>query len=51
MATVVAMATLRKVWDIGYKAEVVEWLSGLPFLPATYERVCCCQIKVTDRSR
>lgn len=38
MATVVAMATLRKGWDIGYKAEVVEWLSELPFLPVTYGR-------------
>lgn len=36
MATVVAMATLRKGWDIGYKAEVVEWLLELSFLPATY---------------
>lgn len=46
MATVVAMATLRKGWDIGYKAKAVEWLSELPFLPVTYRRVCCCQIKV-----
>lgn len=50
MATVVAMATLRKVWGIGYKAEVVEWLSELLFLPVTYGRGCCCQIKETDRS-